>query len=108
MEKGGRRGKRQTTTMCSQLMCEYTCMYLQIYTYRHTVHVYLSTCTCVCWLGHLDVWEVLAGHKRSLTHRPSSQGWAFRCPVIDCLFVCLICRCVALFRMWVGVSFFPF
>ena len=40
-------------------------------------------CLCVCWLGHLDVWGELAGHIRSLTHRPSSQGWAFRCPVID-------------------------
>ena len=29
---------------------------------------------CVCWLGHLDVWGELASHKRSLTHRPSSQG----------------------------------
>ena len=26
------------------------------------------------------VWGELASHKRSLTHRPSSQGWASRCP----------------------------
>ena len=40
------------------------------------------------------MWGELASHKRSLTHRPSSQGWAFRCPVIVCLFICLICRYV--------------
>ena len=57
----------------------------------------------MCWLGHLDVWGELAGHQRSLTHRPSSQGWAFRCLVFACLFVCLICGCV---RMWVGVLLF--
>ena len=62
------------------------------------------TYTCVdvhmCWLGHLDVWGELASHKRSLTP-PSSQIWAFRCPVIDCLFVylfiCLACT-VGVFR----------
>ena len=26
----------------------------------------------------------------------------------NCLFVCLTCRCVLLFRVWVGVSFFSF
>ena len=34
---------------------------------------------CVSW-GHLDVWGKLASHKRSLTHCPSSQDWASRCP----------------------------
>ena len=28
---------------------------------------------------HLGVWGELASHQRSLTHRPSSQGWASRC-----------------------------
>ena len=54
--------------------------------------MYVCMCVgyaCVCWLGHLDVWGELAGHQRSLTHRPSSQGWAFRCLVFACLFVCL-------------------
>ena len=31
-------------------------------------------------LRYMDVWGELASHKRSLTHRPSSQGWASRCP----------------------------
>ena len=30
----------------------------------------------------------LASHKRSLTHHPSSQGWASRCPLLY-FFVCL-------------------
>ena len=56
----------------------------------------------------VNVWGELGGHKRSLTS-PSSQGWAFRCPVIDCLIVCLfICRYVVLFKMWVGSIFLLF
>ena len=42
---------------------------------------------CVRW-GHLDVSGELASHKRSLTHRPSSHGWASRCPYIA-IYVCL-------------------
>ena len=45
----------------------------------------------VSW-GLLDVWGELASRKRSLTHRPSSQGWASRCPLLHvytCMFVCL-------------------
>ena len=47
-------------------------------------------------VGHLDVWGELASHKRSLTHRPSSQGWASRCPVLSihaCMYVytCMLC-----------------
>ena len=34
------------------------------------------------------MWGELASQKRSLTHHPSSQGWASRCPVLyTCLFV---------------------
>ena len=49
----------------------------------------MSVClyVCVSW-GHLDVWGELASHKRSLTHRPSSQGWASRCPLLY-TFLCL-------------------
>ena len=63
------------------------------------------------WAGRACLWSTdetyacVNVHQRSLTHRPSSQGWAFRCPVIVCLFVSLICRYVAMFGMWVGVSF---
>ena len=66
---------------------------------------------CICWLEHLDVWGELASHKRSLTHRPSSQGWASRCPVIDCLFVYLFglySRCVSVIRMGVEGIFLLF
>ena len=41
----------------------------------------------VSW-GLVDVWGELTSHKRSLTHRPSSQGWASRCPLLY-MFVCL-------------------
>ena len=34
------------------------------------------------------VWGELASHKRSLTHCPSSQGWASRCPLLY-TFLCL-------------------
>ena len=49
----------------------------------------MSVClyVCVSW-GHLDVWGELASHKRSLTHRPSPQGWASRCPLLY-TFLCL-------------------
>ena len=36
------------------------------------VRIYVSS-------GHLGVWGELASHKRSLTHHPSSQGWASGC-----------------------------
>ena len=42
----------------------------------------MSVAVCVLYVswGLLDVWGELASHKKSLTHQPSSQGWA-------CLFV---------------------
>ena len=49
------------------------CIYMYMYMYI----------VCVSW-GYLDVWGELASHKRSLTHHPSSQGWASRCPVLQC------------------------
>ena len=42
----------------------------------------------------LGVWGELACHKRSLTHRPSSQGWASS--------VLLLCVCVSLFGQGEG------
>ena len=47
---------------------------------RFDVYLYLLS---VC-LGHLDVWGELAGGKDSLTHHPSSQGWASECPLGLC------------------------
>ena len=47
----------------------------------------------------VDVWGELASHKRS--HYPSSQGWAFRSPLLY-MFVCLS-------GLWLGgLPFFPF
>ena len=34
-------------------------------------------------------------HKRSLTHHPSSQGWASRCPIV-CMFVLFGCGVLGL------------
>ena len=45
---------------------------------------------------------------RSLTHGPSSQGWAFRSPVIVCLFVCMTCRVFCCLGCGWEVSFFSF
>ena len=42
--------------------------------------------------GHLGVWGELASHKRYLTHRPSSQGWASRCPYSYMYMYMYICR----------------
>ena len=56
------------------------CLYMYMYEY-------------VSW-ELLDASGELASHKRSLTHRPSSQGWASRCP--------LLYMFVSLGNCWVG------
>ena len=48
----------------------------------------VNVCVLVRVCEHLDVWGELASHKRSLIHRPSSQGYASRCPLLYML-VCL-------------------
>ena len=58
------------------LSLEAVCLSMSVCLY---MYVYVS------W-GLLEVWGELASHKRSLTHCPSSQGWASRCPL---LYVCL-------------------
>ena len=47
----------------------------------------------VCVSRTLGCVERVGNHKRSLTHRPSSQGWALECPIhyVYCLFV--FCGC---------------
>ena len=62
------------------------------------IHLNIHVRTC-SW-GQFDVWGELASHKISLTHNPSSQGWASKCHII--MFVCLgYC--------WVGYfTFLPF
>ena len=52
--------------------------------------------------------------KDSLTHRPSSQGWASKCPlglffyaIFNFSFlVCDVHVCVPLF-VWIGITFLP-
>ena len=75
-------------------------MHLYIDSHEHFLsleavyNVCLSMSVClymyayVSW-GLLDVWGELASHKRCLTHCPSSQGWASRCPLLY-MFVCLL------------------
>ena len=66
------------------LFCVY--MYVCNYVKKECFLSLEAVCVCVSW-GHLDVWGELASHKRSLTHCPSSQGWASRCPY-KYMFVC--------------------
>ena len=54
--------------ICTMYVCNYIKCFLSLE----------AVCVFVCM--HVDVWGELASHKRSLTHRPSSQGWASRCP----------------------------
>ena len=43
---------------------------------------YIDTPQCILHVHvKYTVWGELDNHKRSLTHRPSSQGWAFECPI---------------------------
>ena len=49
----------------------------------------IGAVVCIMLVWTLGVWGELACHKRSLTHRPSSQGWASS--------VLLLCVCVSLF-----------
>ena len=77
----------------------------------HTMCLYV----CVSW-GHLDVWGELASHKRSLTYRLSSQGWASRCPLLYlsgswlgglpflCSYASVLFPCIYLYSMGVGYS----
>ena len=54
----------------------------------------------VChWVWTLGVWGELACHKRLLTHRPSSQGWA---PGVlpCCVQLCCLCLCMYLGGGW--------
>ena len=49
------------------------------------------------------MWGEVVNHKRSLTHRPSSQGWAPKCPVINIfVFVWLYFTCVVCW-FWVSI-----
>ena len=70
---------------------------------RVKVHV---QCTCVYHILYMyNVHVELASHKRSSTHRPSSQGWASRCLVLCCWLVSgclLVCFVVARLFVWVG------
>ena len=41
------------------------------------------------WMAVNSGVGLLASHNRSLTHFPSSLGWASRCLVIDCFLLCV-------------------
>ena len=69
-----------------------------MYTYTSGLNKRQSTDTVA---KHLNVH---VNHKRSLTHHPSSQGWAPRCP-IHFVFTCLYCLGVV---YWVWVFFLLF
>ena len=55
--------------------------YCYMCTFVHELHVIVSS--YLLSLESLDVWGKLACHKRSLIHRPSSQGWA-PCVLLFC------------------------
>ena len=73
------------------------CSLYQVYILLHLHHILLRKNVL-----HLGVWGELVNHKRSLTHRPSSQCWAPECPT-HFVFVCLRFTGVA---CWVWVPSF--
>ena len=79
----------------------------------HTIAVLRHNSSSLQWI-HLGVWGELASHKDSLTHRPSSQGWASKCPLGLFFSSCVlfVCKHVSFFVfvvmiVWVGIDFFP-
>ena len=70
-------------------------LYVRVHVYIHVAIMDYSKpwgCDCVhrsrtlgC-VGKVDNYM----YKRSLTHRPSSQGWAPKCPIHLCMLVCII------------------
>ena len=74
-------------------MCVCVCVSGMSCLHARTMYVYVSECVCFCqceWVWTLGVLGELASHKRSLTHRPSSQGWAPCVLLFCCLFVCFM------------------
>ena len=63
-------------------------MYMHVHVCKLTVE-FAYVCACVC----VRMWGELVNHKRFLTHRPSSQGWAPKCPV---QYVFVFYRCSSL------------
>ena len=54
---------------------------------QNQVAICILCCVCPWVWGHLGVWGELASHKDSLTHCPSSLGWAPECPLGSVLYV---------------------
>ena len=72
------------TVECTILFSFFLAEKTSSYTLLLYVHVYTCTCNYVHVHGY--------SHKRSLTHHPSSQGWASRCPLLHVyMFICLGC-----------------
>ena len=72
-------------------MCVYT--YLRVLPIRDTRRDLPLLLFLDCHLQYADIYNIYMYINYPI-HRPSSQGWAFRCQVIDCSFVCLIYRYV--------------
>ena len=98
---GGREGGREGRGRVGELVVTTLRLYsyptsctCSSYNDGSTLLMSVSLYVCVSW-GYLDVWGELA--IATLTNRPSSQGWASRCPLLY-IFVCLS-------HGWVGYLF---
>ena len=80
------------------IICLYFTCWVQVPSFLYFLYDYLSYIVCTCSVlytciifiyVHVHVCTVhnIDNHKRSLTHHPSSQGWAHRCPIRVCVFV---------------------
>ena len=67
--------------LCSLLLCTIFLSFEAVLYLFWLVHVYV--CVYVSSRQYLGVWGELASHKRSSTHRLSSQGWASKCVVLN-------------------------
>ena len=82
----------------------YTSTPVHQYTHEHCCFVGISTMYSIVFMFtcmYVGAWGELVNHKRSLTHHPSCQGWASRCP-IHFVFARLYCLGVV---YWVWVFF---
>ena len=91
------------------------CIYVVLVSCHSPILLLFVCCMlCViCYLehGHLVCGESWLAVKDSLTHHPSSQGWAPRVLLLCCcVLCCVVCYCVVccIVEMEVGISFYSF